>query len=152
MVEHHTHPVEMTPSQHTPNVTLAAATGIALIATLGSLYAQYGMGLWPCDLCWYQRIFMYPLVVILGVAAVERRTTVYSIALPLSIFGGGIATYHSLLQRTTLNGGACTGLGCSTIQYELFGVLTLPNLALIAFALIVGLLYWSGTPNTDECH
>ena len=119
---------------------LGLSTGIALIATAGSLYFQYGMGLWPCELCWYQRILMYPLVVILGIATLEDRPTVYRAALPLASLGAILAGYHSLLQRTDLDGGACTALNCGTIQYELFGVLSIPNLAFIAFTLITGAL------------
>nr|WP_226023575.1 disulfide bond formation protein B [Halomicrobium salinisoli] len=113
---------------------LAFGTVVAAVATAGSLYFSEVMGLVPCELCWYQRILMYPLVVVLGVAAVEGRGSAYRTVLPLSILGAGVASYHSWLQ---VSGAAssCTIGGCASVQYRLAG-LTIPNLALIAFLLV----------------
>ena len=61
---------------------LAAGTLVAIVATTGSLFLSLGLGLVPCELCWYQRILMYPLVIVLGVAAVENRRRVFLTALP----------------------------------------------------------------------
>ncbi|GGN85490.1 MULTISPECIES: disulfide bond formation protein B [Haloarcula] len=115
---------------------LAFGTLVALVATAGSLYLSLGLGLTPCRLCWYQRILMYPQVVVLGVAAVERRPAVARTALPLVGLGGGLAAYHSWLQvtQTTCGIGA---ISCAQIQYRVLG-LTIPNLSLLAF-LIVGI-------------
>ena len=116
---------------------LAATTVVAVVATAGSLYLSLGLGLVPCDLCWYQRILMYPLVVVLGVAAWEDRVAVWRTAALLAVPGAGIATYHSYLQRTTTT---CTFSGpCASIQYTV-GPLTIPNLALLAFVLVLGAL------------
>lgn len=112
---------------------LGAATLIALVATASSLYLSLGIGLTPCHLCWYQRILMYPLVIILGVAAYERRETVWRVALPLSIIGFSIASYHSYLQFST---GACSFGGCSAVLYTVAGF-SIPNLSAIAFASII---------------
>lgn len=113
---------------------LALGTLIAVVATAGSLYFSEVLGLIPCELCWYQRIFMYPLVVVLGVATIENRPGVYRTALALAIPGAGIAAYHSVIQR--LGEGSCSiGSGCTTIQYELLG-LSIPNMALVAFVLV----------------
>ncbi|WP_136687681.1 disulfide bond formation protein B [Halorhabdus amylolytica] len=116
---------------------LAVATLIAVVATAGSLYLSLGLGLVPCRLCWYQRILMYPLVIVLGIASFENRRGVFRTALPLSTLGGGIAAYHSMLQVSAATGGACTlgGGGCGTIQLRVLG-LSIPNLSLLAFALI----------------
>lgn len=117
---------------------LAAATVVAAVATVGSLSLSLGLGLTPCRLCWYQRICMYPLVVVLGVAALEDRPAVARTALPLSVLGGTIAAYHSWLQVTQT---AC-GLGafsCAQVQYRVAG-LTVPNLALTAFVLVTALV------------
>lgn len=108
---------------------------IALMATLGSLWFSLGLGLIPCDLCWYQRIFMYPLVVILGVAAYEGRPCVWMTVVPLSVGGLLLATYHSYLQATAT---ACSFTGpCTTIQWKapIIGF-SIPNLSLIAFGLV----------------
>lgn len=117
-----------------PRVLLACGTMVALVATAGSLYLSLGLGLIPCELCWYQRILMYPLVVVLGVALLEGRETVYHTATPLATVGAAIAAYHSYIQ---INPGAssCT-VGCSAVQYEVFG-LTIPNLSLLAFVLVL---------------
>jgi disulfide bond formation protein DsbB len=81
---------------------------------------------------------MYPLVVVLGVASLDERPGVYRTALPLSLFGLAIAAYHTVLQLSPSVGGTCSvGGGCASIQYALFGgLLTIPRLSLIAFALI----------------
>lgn len=118
---------------------LAGCSVVAVVATGGSLYFSEVLGLAPCELCWIQRIGMYPLVVVLGVAAVEDRIGVWRTALPLSVGGAVVAAYHSYIQRTPSTSCTLDG-GCGSVQYELFGLLSIPNLALIAFALItVGL-------------
>jgi len=119
---------------------LGSVTLVAAVATVGSLYFSEAMGLVPCDLCWVQRILMYPLVVVLGVATLEGRTAVWRTGLPLSLSGVVVAAYHSYLQLSpnatcTLDG------GCTTILWQGFGVFTIPRLALVAFLLIsVGLI------------
>lgn len=127
-------------SQLSSRSFLAAGTGIAATATVGSLYFSLGVGLFPCELCWYQRILMYPLVVILGVAAYENRISVYRTVLPLAVLGGGIAAYHSYLQLSPATSCGFSG-GCGSIQWQIKEVgLTIPNLSLIAFVLIILLL------------
>lgn len=113
---------------------LGVATLVAVTATVGSLLLSLGLGLVPCRLCWYQRILLYPLVVVLGVAAVERRATVAWTVLPLVGLGAAIAGYHSWLQvtQTTCGIGA---VSCAQVQYRVVG-LTVPNLSLVAFCLI----------------
>ncbi len=111
---------------------LAACTLLATVATAGSLYFSEAMGLYPCDLCWVQRIGMYPLVVVLAVGTYEDRIAVWRTALPLSVGGAAVAAYHSSLQ-TTPSATCSIGGGCESVQYELFGLLSIPNLALLAF-------------------
>ena len=114
---------------------LAGCTLVAIVATTGSLYFSEVAGLAPCELCWYQRILMYPLVVVLGVAAYERRTAVWKTALPLSVLGVGVAGYHTVLQLTpTVQCSA--GVGCGAILWQGLGVFTIPRLALLAFGLV----------------
>lgn len=120
-------------------VILGVATLVATIATVGSLWFSLGLGLVPCDLCWYQRILMYPQVVILGVATLETRPNVWRTVLPLSTAGIVIAAYQSSLQATT---STCGFEGaCAVVQWRLpiLGV-TIPNLSLIAFVLVTMLL------------
>ncbi|MDY6764337.1 MAG: disulfide bond formation protein B [Halobacteria archaeon] len=117
---------------------LGFATLVAVVATVGSLYLSLGLSLIPCTLCWYQRILMYPLVVIMGTALYERRSEVYRTVMPLSLLGGFIAAYHSYLQVNPPETSTCTivsDIGCAAVQYRVLG-LTIPNLSLIAFVLI----------------
>lgn len=114
---------------------LASGAVVAAVATVGSLWFSRGLGLVPCPLCWYQRILMYPLVVVLGVAAVENHNTIWRTVVPLSVLGAMIAAYHSFLQVTTTS---CTFAGpCAVVQWRvpMLG-LTIPNLSLIAFVLV----------------
>ena len=111
----------------------------ALIATLGSLYFSQVMGLAPCVLCWYQRIAMYPLVIVLGVGILLRETRIRLYALPLSLIGLAIAIYHNLLYYGVLPESIApctTGVSCTTRQIEWLGFITIPLLALVAFAII----------------
>jgi len=114
---------------------LAGCTLVAIVATVGSLYFSEIANLSPCTLCWYQRILMYPLVVILGVATIETRPAVWKTALPLSTLGIGVSAYHTALQLTPTV--QCSiGVGCGTIQWQGLGIFTIPRLALLAFLLI----------------
>jgi disulfide bond formation protein DsbB len=126
---------------------LAAGAVVAVVATAGSLSLSEVMGLSPCDLCWYQRVLMYPLVVVLGVAVYENRPAVYRTALPLSLSGAAVAAYHSWIQAT--RSGSCSfGGGCVAVQYRLEPLgLTVPNLALAAFVMLsaVGGVCWLRT-------
>jgi len=74
----------------------------AWTATLGSLYLSEILKFVPCTLCWYQRILMYPLAIILLVGLLRRDKGVFLYALPFSIMGIGVSTYHYLLQKTDL--------------------------------------------------
>ena len=76
----------------------AFAFGIALIATLGSLFYSDVAGFTPCTLCWYQRIFMYPQVLLWGLALVKRERVIADYGIVVSIVGGVTALYHYLLQ------------------------------------------------------
>jgi len=115
---------------------LALATFVAAVATAGSLRFSLGLGLVPCELCWYQRILMYPLVVVLGVAAAEARPGVWRTVLPLAVPGLAVAAYHSYLQMTTVTCGLGNG-GCAAVQWRAPVVgPTIPNLSLVAFALV----------------
>lgn len=113
---------------------------IALVATAGSLFFSEVMELPPCVLCWYQRIAMYPLVVIVGVGIAfgEVRWKLY--ALPLAVIGFGIAIYHNLLYYHIIPESLtpCTqGISCTSRQIEWFGFVTIPFLSLAAFLLII---------------
>ncbi len=112
---------------------------IALVAMLGSLYFSEIRQFVPCTMCWYQRICMYPLVLILGIGSFQNDFNVKKIALPLSIIGLLISTWHYLEQKVP--GFAeikpCTqGVPCSSEYINVFGFITIPFLAGTAFLLI----------------
>jgi len=112
---------------------------VSVVATLGSLYFSEIRGFIPCDLCWFQRIFMYPLVVILGIGTFQSDISVKKFVLPLSIVGGIISFFHYLEQKVPGFGGirpCVSGVPCSSEYINWFGFVTIPFLALIAFTLI----------------
>jgi disulfide bond formation protein DsbB len=121
---------------------LGLAAGVAVVATLGSLYFSEVADFPPCRLCWYQRIGMYPLAVILPIAAWRRDRQVGWYALPLAVVGGLVSIHHVLVERfPSLESGACELANpCSVVWVERFGYLTIPAMALSGFALIALLL------------
>lgn len=117
----------------------------ATIATVGSLFFSEVMKLPPCVLCWYQRICMYPLIVILAVGIWKKDKNVALMALPLSLIGTVIAIYHNLLYYKIIpeSLAPCTqGISCTTKLIELFGFATIPLLSLCAFIAIDVLIFW----------
>lgn len=121
------------------NYALYFAWVIAVTATLGSLYFSEIKGFIPCELCWYQRIFMYPLAIILGIAAFNNETNLKKYALPLSIIGGLISLYHYLVQKVPGFAGikpCVQGVPCNVQYINWFGFITIPFLALTAFTTI----------------
>ncbi|QYR19104.1 disulfide bond formation protein B [Paenibacillus sp. sptzw28] len=112
---------------------------VSMIATGGSLFLSEIMNFEPCKLCWLQRIFMYPLVILLGRASYLNDRKIIGYALPLSILGGCISLWHYLEQKVP--GFAdimpCSaGVPCDRDYLDWFGVITIPFMALIAFILI----------------
>jgi disulfide bond formation protein DsbB len=112
---------------------------VSLIATVGSLYFSEIRGFAPCELCWFQRIFMYPLSILLGIAAYYGDRGIKKYVLPLSIIGGIISLFHYLQQK--IPGFAaikpCTqGVPCNMEYINWLGFITIPFLALIGFSFI----------------
>lgn len=122
---------------------LFAAWLIALLATAGALFLGEVMGMTPCVLCWYQRIAMFPLAVILGMAvfADDRRGALY--AMPFAIVGLALAVYHSALVAGWVPQWwvPCgTGPSCSQQALVIFGDIQIPWLSLAAFFAIAAAL------------
>lgn len=112
---------------------------IAFIATLGSLFFSNVMQLPPCNLCWWQRICMYPLVLIFSSAYIFKDKTVIKYSGPIISVGFIISIYHNLLYYGIIpkSLSACTqGLSCTSIQLNWFGFITIPLLSLTAFSLL----------------
>ena len=121
---------------------------IALTATLGSLYYSEIAGYNPCKLCWYQRILMYPQVVLYLISMVIKDKLIKWYGMGLSLIGLILAGYHYLLQIDFIKVSSCSTVGfsisCSERFTTTFGYITIPMMALSAFALL--LLIWSFKP------
>ncbi len=115
---------------------------VALVATGGSLYFSEVAGFLPCVLCWYQRIGMYPLAVVLLVAALRRDPGVAVYVWPVCALTGAISAYHVALERVpALDVGACSAdVPCTLVWFTELGFVTLPVMALVAFTFIAVLL------------
>jgi disulfide bond formation protein DsbB len=127
---------------------------VAATATIGSLYFSERAGFVPCRLCWFQRIAMYPLSVILLVAAIRKDQTVRWYAGPLAAIGAAIAGYHTLIEwRPQLDTGSCelTGPSCTYVWFREFGFISLATMALVGFLTILSLLFirFPATLNRD---
>lgn len=118
---------------------LFTAWAASLTAMLGSLYFSEIVGYEPCELCWYQRILMYPIVLILGIAVVKKdlKAAVYSLA--FSAIGALVSLYHYGLQKVdflTDAAPACGRVPCTGMYINWFSFVTIPFLALTAFVII----------------
>lgn len=112
---------------------------VAIVATAGSLYLSEVRHFVPCTLCWYQRIMMYPLVILLGIASFRNDRGIIAYTLPMSLLGLAIATYHVLEQNIPGFGAPqlCQlGIPCSVKYINWLGFISIPVMSLTAFTLI----------------
>ena len=123
-------------------LAITGAWAAATLAMAGSLYFSEVAHYTPCTLCWYQRIAMYPLVLILAIAAIRREIGIRRYAVPLAAVGAVISGYHYLLEWfPQIDTGACTvGIPCTQVWFREFGFVSLPLLALVAFGLVIAVL------------
>jgi len=114
---------------------------VSLVATLGSLFYSEVAKYTPCELCWYQRIFMYPQTVMFFIALYKNQKIIHPYSLSLSALGGSIALYHYLLQMKIVDKSVCPVVGysvsCSESFVKQFGYITIPMMALTAFFLMI---------------
>ena len=119
---------------------LSLSAAIALGALLGSLHLSEVESFVPCEMCWFQRIAMYPLGVILPIAALRRDRWILEYAIILSAIGMAISTYHIQLQWFPSQGSSCDlGAPCTQKWIEALGFVTIPQMAWLCFAGILGL-------------
>ncbi len=117
-----------------------------IAASVGSLFYSEIKHFSPCTLCWYQRIFMFPLVLIIAVGILRKDKKLYLYVLPLSILGLLIAFYQILLQNgilpeTTVP--CVLGVSCKTGYTNYFGFITIPVMSFLAFSTITaGMIYY----------
>jgi disulfide bond formation protein DsbB len=143
---------------------LGLAWVVAAVCTSGSLWFSEVAGFQPCRLCWIQRGFMYPLVLVLGAAVLADRTGwaggarlargARRLAGTAAVLGAGVAAYHVLLERfpSLESSASCDpAMPCSLVWFERFGFVTLPYMALSGFVLVLTLLVASrpGAPDPD---
>jgi disulfide bond formation protein DsbB len=132
-------------------VALPLAWIVATVATLGSLYYSEVAGFTPCTLCWYQRIAMYPLAVVLGIAARGRDDSVRRYVLPLAAIGAAVSLYHIQLQRFPEQSTFCAvDAPCTVIEVQEFGFVTIPTMALAGFAAVIALTVVARQPAVEE--
>ena len=116
---------------------------IATVSTLGSLFFSNVMEFAPCVLCWYQRICLFPLVIVLARGLFPLDLQVVKYALPLTVVGWLLAAYHNLIYVGIVpeNLQPCSkGVSCTENYLELFGFLSIPLLALLSFTLLTCIL------------
>lgn len=118
---------------------IIAATAAAVSLALSEVFE-----LTPCKMCWYQRIFLFSSVFVLGTAEYYKDVkAAFRFGLPLTITGGFIALYHTLLQWGILPEGSLTcsvDTSCATKHLNFFGFVTIPFLSLLTFAILTALL------------
>jgi disulfide bond formation protein DsbB len=126
---------------------------VAALATGGSLYFSEVAHYVPCELCWYQRICMYPLSVTTLLAALADDDRVARYLLPLPLVGAGVSTYHLLVENGVVAEPRACLLsapgGCTVKWIEEFGYVTIPTLALTGFALVFAFLALALVDPTD---
>lgn len=115
---------------------------IALTSMLGSLFYSQIMKFPPCDLCWFQRIFMYPQAIILGIALIKKDKHIIDYCLALSGIGLLFSIYHNYIIYQASKITMCTDsiVSCTTQYLTEYGYVNIPVMALTAFILIIGLL------------
>ena len=117
----------------------------SLVATLGSLYFSEVRGYIPCDLCWYQRILMYPIVIISTIAYIQKNARIALTTAVFAIIGGSMSLYHYGIQKISLlqeSAPACGLVSCTGSYINWLGFITIPFLALTAFIIIAAVSFY----------
>ena len=112
---------------------------VSLVATLGSLYFSEIRGYEPCKLCWIQRIFMYPIVIMTTIAVIQKNARIAVTTAVFATIGGCISLYHYGIQKLSFlsdSAPSCGQIPCTGQYINWFGFVTIPFLALTAFILI----------------
>jgi disulfide bond formation protein DsbB len=132
---------------------LWAAFLVAAVATGGSLFFSEIAGFIPCELCWFQRICMYPLSIITLLAALRNDFRIARYLLPLPLVGAAISVYHILVENGVVQQSTSCLVsapgGCATKWINEFGYMTIPTLALTGFLLLLALLGLAAAPKVD---
>ena len=124
----------------------------AMVAMVGSLYGSEILKFTPCNLCWYQRIALYPQTIILAIAMFRGDKKVWMYALPLAALGWLFGLYQNLLYYGVIPEtiALCTNsTPCTTRYMSLFGFIDFPQLSLLALTVIIVLLFISREPKSS---
>jgi disulfide bond formation protein DsbB len=132
-----------------------AAFVVASIATGGSLFFSEVAHFVPCELCWYQRICMYPLSIVTLLIALRGDHRAARYLLPLPLVGACVSVYHVLIENKVIKEPAqclisAPGSGCGTKWINEFGYITIPTLALTGFVLLIGFLALAAAGSDDD--
>ncbi|MFD1849683.1 disulfide oxidoreductase [Oceanobacillus bengalensis] len=134
-------------------LSLYVAWLVSVVATLGSLYFSEIRGFVPCELCWYQRILMYPLSLLLGIATFQNDRSVKKYVLPMAIIGWSISLFHYLEQKVPGFAAikpCANGVPCSAEYINLLGFITIPFLAFVGFTLIIVFMLFIKNPKKNQ--
>lgn len=114
---------------------------ISIVATLGSLYFSEIRGYEPCKMCWIQRIFMYPIVIMTTIAFIQKNARIALTTAVFAIMGSSVSLYHYGIQKLSFlseSAPSCGMVSCTGQYINWLGFITIPFLALTAFILILG--------------
>lgn len=117
---------------------------MALSAVIGSLSYEFIFGLPPCTFCWWQRIFMYPQIIILSIGIYTKDIKIWLTSIILSVIGACFSIYHILIQAGIRSSGLpceLNGVSCTKIDVLIFGWLTIPMMCLVLFIGILTFAY-----------
>lgn len=117
---------------------------MTLGAIIGSLAYSNIFAFPPCEFCWWQRIFMYPQVIVLGIGIWQRDVKIWMTSIVLSAIGFCFSLYHVLMQAGVVGpSAACatSGVSCTKIDVMIFGWITIPIMCLILFVGILTFAY-----------
>jgi len=133
---------------------LWAAFVVAAIATGGSLFFSQIANYAPCELCWFQRICMYPLSILTLILAWHGDNRAARYLIPLPVVGACVSIYHLLIENKVISEPtqcvASAPGGCAVKWINEFGYMTIPTLALTAFLLLIGFLVLAGLETSEE--
>jgi len=119
------------------------------VSVLGSLYMSEVLEIPACEFCWYQRILIFPLPVILGVSLFMDRDDVADYVISLAVLGLPVSIYHYIVQMSQLSTGSCsTAVSCSSVQVQEFGFVTIPWMSLTLFLTVIALALLSYRPQS----
>ncbi len=116
---------------------------LILSAVIGSLVYSNIVGFPPCDLCWWQRVFMYPQLIVVFMAMRRKDKTIIDYLVPLSVAGAIVALYHSFIQWGYSFGatGGCEAIGgeCAKVYFKVYSYITIPFMSFTVFVFIIAL-------------